>query len=101
MKIVSYKSYRIPLLEMNSFKTFDDALLDRHPELKEALKPNDEYPEFKNILKNSNGNLPIGSFNTKVIINDGKIVERIFKSPKGQVFSLLSKSSNIVLNQAA
>ncbi len=82
-------------------KTFDDAIFDRHPDLKEALKPNDHYPELENILKNRVSNLPAGSLNTKVIINDGEIVERVFKTPKGQVVSLFSNSSNVVFDQVA
>ena len=83
------------------FKAFDDAILDLHPELKEVLKPNDQYPELKHILKNKPVNLPLCSFNTKVIINDGEIVERVYKTPMGKVVSLFSKSSNILLDQAA
>ena len=86
---------------LNRFKAFDDELLERHPELKEDLKPNDQYPELKHIQKNRPVNLPIGSFNSKVIINDGEIVERVYKTPLGKVVSLFSKSSNTVLNQAA
>ena len=88
------------MVAMNRFKAFDDALLERHPELKEVLKPNDQYPEFKHIQKNRPINLPIGSFNSKVIINDGEIVERVYKTPKGKFISLFSKSSNIFLHQA-
>ena len=83
------------------FKAFDDAILDLHPDLKEVLKPNDQYPELENILKNRSANLPAGSLNTKVIINDGEIVERVFKTPIGQVVSLFSKPSNVILDQAA
>jgi hypothetical protein len=64
------------------FKAFDDAILDLH-------------------LKNSSVSLPVGSFNTKVIINDGKVVERVFKTPMGQVVSLFSKHSNVSLDQVA
>ena len=83
------------------FKAFDDAILDLHPELKEVLKPNDQYPELEHILKNSSAKLPAGSFNTKVIVNDGKIVERVFKTPMGQLVSLFSKPSNVIFDQAA
>ena len=83
------------------FKAFDDAILDLHPDLKEVLKPNDHYPELEHILKNRSANLPAGSLNTKVIINDGKIVERVFKTPMGQVVSLFSKPSNVNLDQVA
>ena len=83
------------------FKPFDDAILDLHPDLKEVLKPNDHYPEVEHILKNRTANLPAGSLNTKVIINDGEIVERVFKTPTGQVVSFFSKPSNSILDQAA
>tara|TARA_B100000579_G_C22285313_1_gene600175 strand:+ start:131 stop:400 length:270 start_codon:yes stop_codon:yes gene_type:complete len=82
-------------------RTFDDAILDLHPDLKEVLKPNDRYPELEHILKNRSVNVPAGSFNTKVIINDGKIVERVFKTPRGQVVSLFPKPSNVILHQVA
>ena len=83
------------------FKAFDDSILDLHPDLKEVLKPNDQYPELNHVLKNKSENLPAGSLNTKVIINDGEIVERVFKTPKGQVLSLFSKPENIILDQIA
>ena len=83
------------------FKTFDDALLELHPELKEFLKPNDLYPELQHISQNRPVNLPIGSFNTKVIINDGEIVERVYKTPKGKVVSLFSNPTNNFFNQVA
>tara|TARA_Y100001968_G_scaffold304639_1_gene319810 strand:- start:472 stop:741 length:270 start_codon:yes stop_codon:yes gene_type:complete len=83
------------------FKAFDDRLLDRHPELIEFLKPRDHYPELKKILNTRIGNLPDGSLNTKVIINEGKIVERVYKTPKGKVLSLFPKPSNIFFDQAA
>tara|TARA_Y100001968_G_scaffold119573_1_gene108934 strand:+ start:81 stop:350 length:270 start_codon:yes stop_codon:yes gene_type:complete len=83
------------------FKAFDDAILDLHPDLKEVLKPNDQYPELEHILKKRSEKLPAGSLNTKVIINDGEIVERVFQTPMGQVISLFSKTSNIILDQVA
>ncbi len=70
---------------MKRFKAFNDGLLERHPDLKDVLKPNDQYPELKHFLKNRSGNLPNGSFATKVIINDGEIVERVYKTPNGDV----------------
>ena len=63
------------------FRAFNDALLDLHPELKKVLKPSDQYPELKLFKKNIKGELPFGSLNTKVIINDGEIVERIYQTP--------------------
>tara|TARA_B100000945_G_scaffold103974_1_gene82226 strand:+ start:455 stop:724 length:270 start_codon:yes stop_codon:yes gene_type:complete len=83
------------------FKPFDDGILALHPDLKVVLKPNDQYPELEHILKNRPANLPAGSLNTKVIINHGEIVERVFKTPKGQLVSLFSKPSNVILDQAA
>ena len=104
MKLVRYKSYIMlsrVMAVIKRFKAFDDALLERHPELKEFLKPNDQYPELKHVLRNRSAHLPIGSFNAKVIINDGEIVERVYKTPKDQVVTLLSKSSNKLFDQAA
>ena len=54
-------------------KDFKD--LDQFPDLKEALVPTIET-------------LPSGSINTKVIINKGEIVERVFETPKGEIISL-------------
>ena len=86
---------------MKKFKAFDDSILDLHPDLKDVLKPNDHYPELKYILRNGSANLPAGTLNTKVIINNGEIVERVFKTPMGQVISLFSKPSNGILEQVA
>ena len=83
------------------FKSFDDVILDLHPDLKEVLKPSDQYPELEHILKNRSANLPAGSLNTKVIVYKGEIVERVFKTPMGQVVSLFSKPSNVTLEQVA
>ena len=83
------------------FKAFDESILDLHPELKEALKPSDQYPELEILLKKRSVNLPSGSLNTKVIINNGEIVERVFKTPMGQVVSLFSKPSNVILDKVA
>ena len=83
------------------FKAFDDAILDLHPELKEVLKPNDHYPELEILLKKRSVNLPSGSLNTRVIINEGTIVERVYKTPKGQVVSLFPNSSSNSFDKAA
>ena len=56
-------------------KDFND--LDQFPDLKEAL-----VPAIKTI--------PSGSMNTKVIINEGEIVERVYKTPKGEIISLIT-----------
>ena len=83
------------------FKTFDDSILDLHPDLKEHLKPNDQYPELESIQKNRTANLPAGSLNTKLIMIDGEIIERVFKTPMGQVVSIFSKPTKVVLDQVA
>ena len=83
------------------FKAFDDAILDLHPDLKEVLKPSDKYPELKHILKNRSANLPAGSLNTKVIVNKGEIVERVFKTPMGQVVTFFPEPSNVILDHVA
>lgn len=85
----------------NKFKSFNDELLERYPDLKDSLKPTDHYPELKNILENRSLKLPSGSLNTKVIINKGEVVERIFKTPMGQLISLFSNSSNVNIDQVA
>ena len=56
-------------------KDFND--LNQFPNLKEALVP---------AIKT----LPTGSINTKVIINEGEIVERVYKTPKGQIICLFA-----------
>ena len=83
------------------FKAFDAAILDLHPELKEVLKPNDHYPEIEILLKKRYLNLPSGSLNTKVIINNGENVERVFKTPMGQVVSVFSEKSNVIIDKVA
>ena len=83
------------------FKAFDDSIFELHPDLKDVLKPNDQYPELKHILKNKSSNLPAGSLNTKLIMIDGEIIERVFKTPMGQVVSIFSKPSKRVLDKVA
>ena len=85
----------------NKFKPFDDELLERHPDLKNFLKPNDHFPELTNILNNNSVNLPAGSLNTKIIIHNGQIVKRVFKTPMGKVVSLFSNRSNVNIDQVA
>ena len=48
----------------------------------------DQYPDLKKALIPSINTLPSGSMNTKVIINDGEVVERVYKTPKGEFISL-------------
>ena len=83
------------------FKAFDNAILDVHPELKDFLKPSDHYPELENLLIKRSVNLSSGYLNTKVIISNGEIVERVFKTPMGKVISLFSKPSNVILDKVA
>ena len=84
-----------------SLNTFDDSLLDQYPDLKEALKSSDRDSDLKQILNPRSEKLPAGSLNTKVIISDGEIVERIYMTPNGEIISLFTQPSNIFLDQAA
>ena len=86
---------------MKKFKAFDDSIFDKHPDLRQVLKPRDHYPELIKIFKIRSCNFPDGTLNTKVIINEGKIVERVYKTPKGEFITLFPKASNIFLDQAA
>ena len=83
------------------YKAFDDSIFELHPDLKDVLKPNDQYPELKHILKNKSANLPAGSLNTKLIMIDGEIIERVFKTPMGKVVSIFSKPTKLALDQVA
>ncbi len=49
----------------------------------------DEYPDLKKALVPAIKTLPLGSINTKVIINEGEIIERVYKTPKGELISLI------------
>ena len=48
----------------------------------------EDYPDLKQALVPSIKTLPFGSMNTKVIINDGQVVERVYKTPNGEIISL-------------
>ena len=61
------------MVAMKKIKDFKD--LDQFPDLKEALVP-------------AINTLPSGSMNTKVVISEGEIVERVYKTPKGEIISL-------------
>ncbi len=98
---VIHNSLSSAMVAMKKFKAFDDALLAQYPDLKEVLKPNDQYPELQHILKLKPIKIPDGSINTKIIINDGEVIERVYKTPKGQIISLFSNSYNIFCDQAA
>ena len=63
------------MVAKKKIKDFKD--LNQFPDLKEALVP---------AIKT----LPSGSMNTKVIINEGEIVERVYETPKGEIISLFA-----------
>ena len=52
----------------------------------------DKYPDLKKALIPSIKTLPIGSMNIKVIINDGEVVQRVYKAPNGQIITLFPNS---------
>ena len=63
------------MVSKKKIKDFKD--LDAFPDLKEALVPSIQT-------------LPSGSMNTKVIIIEGEIIERVYKTPKGEIISLFA-----------
>ncbi len=63
------------MVAMKKIKDFSD--LEQFPNLKAALVP---------AIKT----LPSGSMNTKVVISEGEIVERVYKTPKGEIISLFA-----------
>ena len=67
------------MITKNKIKNFDN--LDNYPDLKEAVIP-------------AITTLPSGSMNTKVIINEGKIVERVYRTPKGDLISLFATTDS-------
>ena len=52
----------------------------------------DQYPDLKKALIPGIKTLPLGSMNTKVIINEGEVIERIYKTPNGEIISLIPNS---------
>ena len=54
--------------------------LDNYPDLKQAL-----VPGFKT--------LPLGTISTKVIISEGEVVERIYRTPNGEIITLFPNSN--------
>ena len=52
------------------------------------FKDLDQFPDLKEALVPAVNTLPTGSINTKVIIYEGEIVERVYKTPKGELISL-------------
>ena len=59
------------------------------------FKQLDQFPDLKEALVPAIETLPSGSMNTKVIINEGEIVERVYKTPKGEVISLFTNDFSI------
>ncbi|AIQ97326.1 hypothetical protein EW15_1234 [Prochlorococcus sp. MIT 0801] len=58
----------------------------------------DEYPDLKTAIVPAIRTLPSGSVNTKVIISRGSVIERIYKTPRGELISLCLNDQN---NEAA
>ncbi len=54
----------------------------------------ENYPDLKEAIVPAIKRLPIGSINTKVIINEGEVVERVYETPKGEIISLLENESS-------
>ena len=54
----------------------------------------EQFPNLKEAVVPAIKTLPSGSINTKVIINDGEIVERVYKTPKGEIISLFPNQSS-------
>ena len=61
------------------------------------FKDLDQFPDLKEALVPAIKTLPSGSMNTKVIINKGAIVERIYQTPKGEMISF----SQMIFEKAA
>ena len=53
----------------------------------------DQFPALKKALVPAIKTLPCGSMNTKVIINEGEIIERVYKTPTGEIISLFPNQS--------
>ena len=52
----------------------------------------DEYRDLKEAVIPAIKTLPLGSINTKVIINEGEVVERVYETPKGELISLFTNA---------
>jgi len=59
------------------------------------FKDLNQFPDLKEALVPAIKTLPSGSINTKVIINEGEIVERVYKTPKGEIISLFVNEFSI------
>ena len=61
---------------------------------KKSQKNTDSSSLLQWPSKPISANLPLGSLNTKIIINNGDIVERIYTTPNGQIISLFPATLN-------
>ena len=57
------------------------------------FKDLNQFPDLKAALVPAIKTLPSGSVNTKIIINEGEIVERVYETPKGEIISLFPNQS--------
>tara|TARA_B100000579_G_C22807956_1_gene843562 strand:+ start:205 stop:411 length:207 start_codon:yes stop_codon:yes gene_type:complete len=53
----------------------------------------DEFPDLKQAVVPSLKTLPVGTINTKIIVNEGEIIERVFQTPRGEVISLFTNQT--------
>ena len=58
----------------------------------------DKFPDLKQALVPSVRTLPLGSIITKVIIDEGEVVERVYQTPNGEIISLFT---NLITEKAA
>ena len=54
------------------------------------FKDLDQFPDLKEALVPAIKTLPSGSINTKIIINEGEIVERVYKTPEDEIICLFA-----------
>tara|TARA_B100000579_G_C22726448_1_gene801979 strand:- start:422 stop:637 length:216 start_codon:yes stop_codon:yes gene_type:complete len=54
----------------------------------------DDYPDLRDAVTPAITTLPSGSINTKIILNKGEIVERVYKTPKGELISLFTTAAS-------
>ena len=54
----------------------------------------DQFPNLKEAVVPAIKTFPLGSMNTKVIISEGEIVERVYETPKGEIISLFPNQSS-------
>ena len=51
------------------------------------IKGLNQFPDLQEALVPAIKTIPLGSINTKVIIMEGKIVERVYKTPDGDIIT--------------